>query len=247
MAAPEPGDSPGSVLPWDSEFFGFRIGRLASRHLNPETLRAALAWAAAERLRCAYFFADAGCPATLALAHEGGFRFVDFRMELAVTLAPTGRAPAATELRPATAADLPAIEALSRTAHHDTRFFKDAGFPASRAADLYAEWIRRDFRLHRIFVVPGREAGIAGYVTCQNETAPGVGRIGLIAVAETERQRGLGRTLVEGALQWFRDTGRPEVRVVTQASNIPAQRVYQSLGFRTAEAGATYHRWFPST
>lgn len=247
MAEAEPGDAPGSVLPWDSEFFGFRIGRLKSPRLTAESLRAALAWAAAERLRCAYFFAEADCPETLARAHEGGFRFVDVRMELSVTLAGQAVAPALSAFRPAEAADLPAVETLSRIAHHDTRFFKDTNFPTTRSADLYAEWIRRDYRVHRIFVVPGENAGIAGYITCQTDAVPGVGRIGLVAVAETERRRGLGRVLVEGALQWFRGTGCKEVRVVTQASNVPAQRVYQSLGFRTAETCATFHRWFQSS
>jgi ribosomal protein S18 acetylase RimI-like enzyme len=247
MAEAEPIEPPGTVLPWDSEFFGFRIGRLKSPRLTAGALRSTLAWAAAERLRCVYFFAEADCPVTLALAHEGGFRFVDVRMELSVKLTPQPGAATPAGLRPATAADLPAIEALSRVAHHDTRFFKDANFPADRAADLYAEWIRRDFRVHRIFVVPGVDAGIAGYITCQVDAIPDVGRIGLVAVAESERRRGLGRVLVAGALQWFQGAGCREARVVTQASNVPAQRVYQALGFRTAETCATFHRWFQSS
>jgi ribosomal protein S18 acetylase RimI-like enzyme len=244
MAEAEPIDPPGSVLPWDSEFFGFRIGRLKSPRLTAGSLRAVLAWAAAERLRCAYFFAEPDCPVTLTLAQEGGFKFVEVRMELSVALAAPTRAQTPAAFRPAVAADLPAIEALSRAAHHDTRFFKDANFPADRAADLYAEWIRRDFRVHRIFVVPGVADGIAGYITCQADAAPDVGRIGLVAVAEAERRRGLGRVLVEGALHWFHRTGCKEARVVTHAANVPAQRVYQSLGFRTAETSATFHRWF---
>lgn len=241
---PERPGPPGVVLPWDTEFFGFRIGRLNSRRLTSESLRSVLAWANAERLRCAYFFAEADSPDTLARAQEGGFKFVESRMELSVELAAPAATPTPAAFRPAVVADLPAIEALSRAAHHDTRFFKDANFPATRAADLYAEWIRRDFREHRIFVVPGAAAGIAGYITCQADAAPGVGRIGLVAVAEAERRRGLGRVLVAGALDWFHRTSCKEARVVTQAANVPAQRVYQSLGFRTAETCATFHRWF---
>jgi dTDP-4-amino-4,6-dideoxy-D-galactose acyltransferase len=247
MAEAKASASPGSVLPWDSEFFGFRIGRLESRRLTASTLHTALTWAVAERLRCAYFFADATCPETLSHAHEGGFRFVDLRMELAVTLNGTAPHATAAEFRPATAVDLPVIESLSRIAHHDTRFFKDTGFPANQAAELYVEWIRRDFRVNRIFVVSDRVNGIGGYVTCQADEDPTVGRIGLIAVAETERRRGLGRELVNGALQWFQHNGCTEVRVVTQASNIPAQRVYQALGFRTSETSATFHRWFKTS
>ena len=86
--------------------------------------------------------------------------------------------------------------------------------------------------------------GNAGYISCQVDAVTGTGRIGLIAVAELERGRGLGRILVSGALRWLGEAGCREVRVATQASNVPAQRLYQALGFRTAEASATYHRWF---
>lgn len=241
---PEPAGSPGLVLPWDSEFFGFRIGRLTLRQLTPQTLQSVLAWAAAEKLRCAYFFADPDCPGTLTLAHEGGFKFVDVRMDFAADLAPPDGATGSAGLRPATAADLPALEALSRISHQDTRFSKDLNIPAARAAELYAEWIRRDLREHRILVAPGANSAVAGYVTCQTDPTTGLGRIGLIAVAGSERRRGIGRILTAGALEYFRQAGCRHARVATQASNVPAQRLYQSLGFRTAETCATYHRWF---
>lgn len=244
MTEAEQVELPGDFLPWDSEFFGFRIGRLKARRLTPASLRTALAWAGMERIRCAYFFAEADCPRTLSLAHEGGFRFVDVRMELSMDICPPAEPPASNGFRPANSADLPAIQSLSRISHHDTRFFKDTNFPPERAADLYAEWIGRDFKFQRIFIVTGAENRIAGYITCQVDKDPTVGRIGLIAVAERERRHGLGRVLLAGALHWFQQTGCRQVRVVTQASNVPAQRVYQSLGFRTAETQATFHRWF---
>lgn len=243
-STPEPHAAPGDFLPWDSEFFGFRIGRLKARRLTADTLPAALAWAAAERLRCAYLLADADSAETLARAHEGGFKFVDVRVDLAADLPAGSIADPAVPLRPATAADLAPLEAISRVAHQDTRFFKDTNFPAHRAADLYAEWIRRDFRVHRILVATDADGGILGYVTCQVDPAAATGRIGLIAVAAGHRQRGLGRALVQGALAHFSRAGCRQAWVATQASNVPAQRLYQSLGFRTAETAATFHRWF---
>lgn len=244
MSDPDRTTAPGVVLPWDSSFFGVRIGRLQHARLTPESLRGVLDWAAAERLQCLYFFADANCPVTLSLAKEGGFQFIDLRVDLALALAEVQPEPAGEGFRAASPADLPALEGIAREAHTDTRFFKDVRFPGGRAADLYAEWIQRDFRVHQVFVVAGQRATAAGYVTCQVDREKKVGRIGLIAVDKGQQGQGLGRALVRGALRWFREQHCREVRVATQASNIAAQRLYQSLGFRTAEANATFHRWF---
>ncbi|WP_415910054.1 GNAT family N-acetyltransferase [Oleiharenicola sp. Vm1] len=236
-------DCPGVFLAWDSDFFGFRIGRAHSSRLTSDTLAALLAWGRGERLRCLYFFGDGNDRVTLEHAHAGGFKFIDVRVDLAVNLVrtPTPEPPAA--FRPALPAELPTLETIAREAHVDSRFFKDDSFPASRAADLYARWIQRDFQEYCVFVVSGAR-GVAGYVTCQLDATRSVGRIGLIAVAEAERGCGRGRTLMQGALRWFRDQGCVEVRVATQASNVAAQRLYQNQGFRTADTKATYHRWF---
>lgn len=244
MQTDNPSEPIGRLLPWDTQFFGFRIGRLSDNHLNPAQLDAVLHWAQVEKIRCLYFFGDAECPETLSCASQGGFKFVDLRMELNLRL--TSEPAANTEIvTPASHSDLPGIEALSRISHRDTRFFKDTEFPLDRSGDLYAAWIQRDFDLHHILVVKSQSGRIVGYITCQTTESSGTGQIGLVAVADTERRRGLGRTLVATALHWFYTRGCIEVKVVTQASNVAAQRVYQALGFRTAEANATFHRWFP--
>jgi ribosomal protein S18 acetylase RimI-like enzyme len=235
--------TPASLLPWDTEFFGFRIGRVNAARLDADSLRAVLDWSAREKVRCLYLSADPGCPVTLALAHAGGFQFVDMRVDFRAELA-AGTAAAVAGFRAATAQDIPALTDLARVAHTDTRFFKDSRFPAARVADLYAEWIRRDFRENHVFAVDGANGTPAGYVTCAVDAAGRTGRIGLIAVAADEQGRGLGRILVEGALHWFRGRGCRDVMVATQASNLVAQRLYQARGFRTAETKATYHRWF---
>lgn len=237
-------NNPGVFLPWDSEFFGFRIGRANGARLDASARARLLAWSAEERLRCLYFFADGNDAATLEQAHAGGFKFVDVRVDLAMPLRAGAPAELPQGVRVATAADLPALEAIARTAHTDTRFSKDAGFPTDRVAELYARWIQRDFREHQVLAWDAPAGGAAGYVTCQFNAATRVGRIGLIAVAAEQQGRGAGRTLVEGALRRFAQAGCIEARVVTQACNLAAQRLYQAHGFRTAETHATFHRWF---
>ena len=148
-------------------------------------------------------------------------------------------------IRIGTPGDLAPLQAIARMSHHDTRFFKDRRFPLARAEALYAEWIRRDLELNQVLVVTRDEPmqTPAGYITCQLDSATRLGRIGLIAVAEDQQGKGLGRTLVEAGLNFFRAAQCPVVNVATQASNLRAQRLYQAAGFRSCESSVWFHRW----
>lgn len=207
------------------------------------------AWCTARRIRCLYFRTGGSCPCTLALAAAGGFRFVDVRTELSLPLprtAPTEPPPDDIVVRPATQADLPELQNLAAGSHHDTRFFKDDLFDAARAGDLYRGWIERDFARHHMMVSefrarPGRPCG---YVTCERDHATGEGRIGLIAVAPDSMRRGLGISQVHAAVNWFTAEGLHTAKVVTQGTNVPALRLYETAGFRTSDVSLWFHKWF---
>lgn len=240
---------PCSLLSWDTEFWGFPIARLHPARLDAEVMRVAIDWCSRHRVRCLYLLADGGCPRTLALAHEQAFRFVDIRLELSLPLpsaASVGQASAGPHVRAATEADMPVLRSLAAAAHHDTRFFKDDRFDAGRAAALYEAWITRDMRRGSVLVCesPSESGTACGYVTCELDGTSQEGRIGLIAVAPQHKNAGLGSALINAALGKFAVAGMTSSRVVTQGTNIPALRLYERCGFRTACARVWFHRWF---
>jgi GNAT superfamily N-acetyltransferase len=53
----------------------------------------------------------------------------------------------------------------------------------------------------------------------------------------------VGTALVQAALDWFRGQGLYSAQVVTQARNVPAQRLYQQMGFFTRRMTLYYHKW----
>jgi dTDP-4-amino-4,6-dideoxy-D-galactose acyltransferase len=237
------------LLPWDTEFWGFPVARLNPSAPDAAAMREALAWCSERGVRCLYLLADGGCPRTLALAHERGFRFVDIRVELTLPLAGPAWAAAASggaRVRPAVAADLPALRRLAAVSHHDTRFFKDDRFDACRAAELYGEWIARDLRRHTVFVcdAPSQTGEPCGYVSCERDGEAAEGRIGLIAVAAAHKGAGLGTALLAAAIGWFSDAQATSARVVTQGTNVAALRLYERCGFRTSGVNVWFHKWF---
>jgi dTDP-4-amino-4,6-dideoxy-D-galactose acyltransferase len=234
---------PCQLLGWDSEFFGFRIARVAAGHLTRESLKRIEDWCAAERIRCLYFLARGDDCGTAELASEHGFRFVDIRTQFE-RQAEIQHAPAP-GIRPAAPEDIPALAEIARRSHTDSRFYYDLYFPRERCDALYSTWIEKSCQgWAKAVLVAERERKLAGYVTC--DWTGQTGQIGLIAVADWARGGGLGQTLVRSSLQLFRQHGVRAVNVVTQGRNIHSQRLYQRCGFLIASVQIWYHRWFSS-
>ena len=240
--------APCLLLPWDSEFFGIRVARVAGDTLTPDTLRLANEFCRREEVRCLYFLSRMDDPVTIRAAEDDGFRYVDTRVTFERALpVPAASAPRV-RTRLATAADVPALAAIAREAHTSSRFYFDASFPRESCARLYETWIRVSCEgsYADAVIVADWEGSAAGYVTCHVDESPPVGRIGLVGVGGRAQGRGLGDALVRSALEWFGRRELPSSTVVTQGRNIPAQRLYQKCGYATRSMELWYHKHYPA-
>ncbi|MBL8141046.1 MAG: GNAT family N-acetyltransferase, partial [Acidobacteria bacterium] len=136
-----------------------------------------------------------------------------------------------------------ALEDLAVQSAAFSRFRVDPHMPAWAADALYRTWMRRALAadLADIVLVACEATGIAGVVT-----VGGVGEdaaIGLLAVDAAARGRGHGQALVDAARRWAHHAHKPTLRVVTQAANLPACRLYERCGFRVATIECFYHFW----
>ncbi|MBI5772497.1 MAG: GNAT family N-acetyltransferase [Verrucomicrobia bacterium] len=77
------------------------------------------------------------------------------------------------------------------------------------------------------------EAGgkILGYITTRVDHETGKGRIPNMAVAAAARGQGLGRRLIERALDYFREQGLEYAMIETMAQNAIGNHLYPSCGF----------------
>ena len=81
-----------------------------------------------------------------------------------------------------------------------------------------------------IFVaeVDGR---VVGCITTWQDREAGIGHVPNVAVEANYRGQGLGRRLIEHALQHFRDSGLTHAKIETLVQNEVGQHLYTSLGF----------------
>jgi len=245
--------APCEQLPWDSEFFHCRIGKVRGDTLREDDIWEIEQWSRSEHNAGLYFLARANCPITVQTAQNHGFELVDIRITLEHSMLNSRDVvnpplPPNTVIRLARSEDLADLQAIARTAHVDSRFFSDSHFPRRLAEDLYTTWVTLEFegRAKRVLVAVSPADRALGYVTCHVDSNRASGQIGLSGVSSEARGKGIGSNLVLAALDWFAGQGAQKVAVVTQGKNIAAQRLYQRCGFVTQDLQLWYHKWFPT-
>jgi len=228
-------------LAWDSGFFGLPIARIHPAQPDRRALEGALEACRERGVRCAYLLLDAADTRAGEAAQALGFVLRDVRVELDRPIAPTDANAADTSEAIAAVGRerLPALEALVRERFASSRFFADPGFTRERCRELYVAFLRRgvDGGTQRSLLAPADDAGC---IVCHTDPRDGVGTIELVA----SRRSGVGTALMRAAVAHFAQAGMSSALVVTQASNVAAQRTYQRAGFRTARSGLWFHRWF---
>jgi|AP45_3_1055517.scaffolds.fasta_scaffold15836_1 ribosomal protein S18 acetylase RimI-like enzyme len=83
-----------------------------------------------------------------------------------------------------------------------------------------------------ILVVESDQGEVVGYITSWQDTEAGIGYIPNLAFVPGWRGRGLGRKLIELALERFREAGLTLAKIETLAQNDVGHHLYTSIGFR---------------
>lgn len=235
-------------LDWDSDFFGYRIARVAVHRLTHETIGPIVEWCTLHDIDCLYFLGEVTDAQTVSLAEDNGFRLVDIRVTLEKQNLDL---PVITEslpggvIRQSTPSDIPMLRSIAAVSHRDTRFYYDPNFPISLCSRLYETWIEKSCNGNADLVLVAEIEGMpVGYISCHLLSQVS-GRLGLVGVNADYHGRRLGQSLVNASLRWFVERGRARVTVVTQGRNCRSQRLYQRCGFLTKSIQLWYHRWFP--
>jgi dTDP-4-amino-4,6-dideoxy-D-galactose acyltransferase len=232
------------ALAWDSGFLGVPVSRIVAEGASQPELADAVARLRAAGVRLAYLFADEPLAADDARALQARLvdRKVTYRME--ADALPT-RHPLP-DVVPYTA-DMPQadLEQLAIESGKYSRFHVDPDFPQDRFVALYTQWLRKSLsgEIADAVLVAAPDGRPRGLVTLA-QSGP-AGQIGLVAVDEACRGKGLGRQLVEAAKGWFAAQGASFADVVTQQDNVPACRLYETCGFRVHRVQSVYHLWLP--
>lgn len=237
------------LLRWDTEFFGLKIGCVLPSRLDVDSLETITGLAEREHYQCLYFQAEPDDAETVSLAEKGGFHLVDVRIVLEHPFdgrpAPVPRYPISGDIRlmPPRPKDVPGLEQIAVEIGNTSRFCFDRHFAPDACPRLYRAWLHKTIEDDNDTVIVAHlPQGPVGLIACGLQP-DSVGVIQLAGVKAGRRGRGVGTALVQGALDWFRVQGVDRAEVTTQARNVPAQRLYQQMGFFTRRMTLYYHKW----
>lgn len=232
------------ILEWETCHLGFSVVRIENLPADNLTITEMLVDLRREGVRLAYARTPCESRWETAAAKAGG-KLVNRRVTYAADLHYDRgidfqpRIDIAPFIDPVT----PALESLALASGAYSRFRVDPQMPQSLFDLLYRTWIRKSVTgelAERVFVA--RVQGIeCGMITVAEEGERGT--IGLMAVAEEERCRGIGRALVCCARRHHLAMNRQIIQVVTQQSNKPACMFYENIGFGVERIEAEYHFW----
>ncbi|MFA6316466.1 MAG: GNAT family N-acetyltransferase [Elusimicrobiota bacterium] len=126
-----------------------------------------------------------------------------------------------------------------------SRFHLDPLVAPALARRVKAEWIENYVRGRRgdglyAALADGKPAGFLAVIASE-EAGKKVFVIDLVGVAASAQGKGIGRSLTRFFINEFR--GRcDDLRVGTQAANIPSMRLYESCGFKVFQTAYVLHK-----
>jgi dTDP-4-amino-4,6-dideoxy-D-galactose acyltransferase len=230
------------ALPWDTEFFGKRIGRVKAGSITDETLAAAVAAGRQAELDCMYLTVGRR-DALSGVPERAGFHLVDVQIHLERRLQGASPARELSEavVRPGTLSDIPLLRPVIDALAPWSRFAVDPRFGAQAAGDMYEAWIEKSARAGQdLFAVATIGSDLVGVVTVEGGHVPKIVLIGASASG-----MGIGTLLMNAAVDWT--VPQAEVMMVTtQERNVDALRFYARHGFEVTSDQNVYHLWLDS-
>lgn len=243
-------DGPCLFLPWDTDFFGFRIARVNGSGLDHKTMGSINEWCKLNNIDCLYFLANADDRQSIRMVEDQRFRLVEVRLNLERWLKdwdPETRPKAAEDvlIRGVKAEDIPTLQEIARTSYIDSRYYFDEHFSEAKWQAYYATWVKNSCEGKAELALVAEKGGeTVGYITGVLSKGKPEAQYELTGVRESVRHSGVGQELFRSGLDWYVRHGIEYVWLSTQGRNVVTQRMVLRHGFLPKSCQLYYHKWF---
>jgi dTDP-4-amino-4,6-dideoxy-D-galactose acyltransferase len=230
------------ALSWDSDFFGFSVVNLNNEQLNYRELKSLLSTLKNKNIRLVYWIIPSNNNDANSAALENNGFLANERLIYTKKIKKVKE----TDKHIISYLHKPINERLkdlARASGEYSRYKLDHRFTKEQFNRLYDIWIQRSLKGEiaddvLVFTEGGEELGLLTL-----GVHDGRADIGILAVDEHERGKGIGKHLVLAVECKANELGLEMLQVVTQKSNLVACRFYAKLGFSLEKSENIYHFW----
>lgn len=223
-------------LDWDSDFFGYEIGQTEINSFDQKCKSILLK--ETERFKLVYIISDNDIYPIIENA-----KLVDIKIQLIkeVLIEEDCKKFNLCEYK------LEDNEQLKKLAFQSgiySRFKRDINFTKNEYEKLYAKWIEDSINkliADNIIVYKNNSKENKGFITIKHKID--FTEIGLIAVDELSRGKGIGVALLNYVNNLTKVAGLKKIVVTTQFENIPAMKLYERAGYKVISKKYIYHLW----
>ena len=228
-------------LTWDSEFFGFRIGRVLP---GPFDAAAIDDWRRSQHIRCLYYLAELGDIQSIHAAEKMGFRLMDIRTTFFLPLPQSAKINQEILVRQAKPDELSDLLSISNGVFCNGRFYQDPNFPTPLVDKMYNRWLENHFFQSNTCVwIAENEDGIHGFTSVET-TPEKIARLSLTGVHHSARRRGVAKALKSFVIDYYSTAGFTRLESITQGRNRSLININFSFGFKLVHQQLWYHGWF---
>jgi ribosomal protein S18 acetylase RimI-like enzyme len=215
-------------LPFDSDLFGYPVGKY----------EIAISWDenefinAAERFELVYLFSK-----KLLDIQDARIQLVDTKLVFHKVL--EAAEPILSIIRYDKKTLAPELKALAIQSGLFSRFKTDERLVNREFEKLYSLWIKKSLEQDLILCDPQ----LNGMITLALDQSSA--SIGLFAVSENSRGKGIGANLIQAAEHQARIAGAKSLKIATQEANQAACKLYSKTGYQVTDKVFVYHYWNP--
>lgn len=230
------------LLPWDSNFFGYKVARISKPLSEIEDLNNTLKSLPKDITLC-YLSSPKVIEDTSDQIDGFDLKYVDEKLTFIKELEPK-YLQVSTHIH-SYSADYPDSKLLDLAIQSGihSRFHVDIRIGRDKFEKLYRRWMINSVsrEIAEEVLVYKVEEEIAGMITLgeKNERSD----IGIIAVDTQYRGKGVGKELMHAAENWSLAKGRKVMQVLTQGANKTACNFYKRQGYGIGKVEHFYHIW----
>jgi dTDP-4-amino-4,6-dideoxy-D-galactose acyltransferase len=223
-------------LAWDSDFFGYPVGQIEMINPDPESISSVIK--NSNEFKLIYLIS----PERIDFAIPE-LKLVDIKTRLGKQLK-NNRTYSFQNIHEYDGEEDSQLNELALQSGVFSRFKVDSNFVKSEFEKLYLRWISDSIKkiiADKVIVYKEIGSPYIGFVTLKFKND--FSEIGLIAVDEKNRGKGIAKSLLTFIEDLTVNAGFNKIEVVTQFENLAAMNLYEKAGYEIISKKYIYHLW----